>query len=1034
MATTLEEDDLLYVQEAGRFTTLAVAPFTGSRAMGQSAAAADYDRNGFVDFFVPNGGGWYPQSNFLIRNYGQLRFALDAASPVATEQLRSSGGAFADFNNDGWMDLLVLNLYAPNSLFVNSGDGDGNCSFHPSPASPFGAGAPAQGANSAAWGDYDNDGDLDLFITHGLPSHFLYRNEGGTRFTLATNTLPQLAGGNGMGCAWADLDNNGWLDLVIADRTAPPQIHLGSASGTLERFTADSDPLASYFRGANGVALADYDRDGDLDVLLSSGEQDLPPALFRNTTSGHHFLRVQLVGSLSNHQGLGAKVRVLATYDGAERWQLRQIGGEDALGSQEPIAHFGLASATLAQRVRVEWPSGLVQEWNDVPADQTLTLTEPSPTQPIQFQAIEDPALAGIDREIFGAAWGDVDGDRRPDLALAALDPGAGLLLRNTPTGFSAVTDGPVISDLGQRAAAAWGDLDRDGDLDLFVVKAYGETDLLYRNDGTNGLTPVPGAVTTTPTLGISALWWDYDEDGALDLFVTTGGGSGAEPNQLYRNTPDGLAPATQHPITEEVRYSHGAAFADFTGDERPDLFVANAYGLPSLFRGLGNGMFESLADTPLLPAGLPEGCTLPVFADFDNDGDFDLVLPTGASPNLYFLNPGQGALIPASLPPVTDHAAPTAGAVAEDFNNDGWIDLLTVSRDGMHRLYEGAGNGILRERIPNPISADARAANGVAAADYDLDGDVDVLLTSWPGRGGPVLYRNDSGSNRWLRVKLVGTRSNLDGVGAVIRATSQNAGPERPSLRQMRQVGGWDAAGSHEFVAHFGLGVATSADLEIRWPSGRRQVIYGVAADQVLVVQETDLSQAQPETLGPPTLNRQTGLFTQTVTLSPLPYLRTNTLEIVITNLPAGVHWLEATSQTPSGPSVRLLQPPAPGQAQSLTFTFHSPGRQAIPSLTYLVREAIRSFPPDPSGPALAIQRTATLSDGAVLVEFASVPGAPYAVQLSTNLIDWTTAQGTLTAGGTRTIWIDSGPPATPSHPAIGPARFYRVVRMTQP
>jgi hypothetical protein len=660
-----------------------------------------------------------------------------------------------------------------------------------------------------------------------------------------------------------------------------------------------------------------------------------------------------------------------------------------------------------------------------------------SPAEPptdLPFTRItDDPVLSAVTRAAFGAAWGDVDRDGRPDLYLAGLDPGPGVLLLNRPAGFADVDEGPVVTDRAQRAGAAWGDLDGDGALDLFVVNAYGETDFLYRNAGGGVLEPVPGPATTAPTIGISAVWVDFDHDGRLDLFVVTGGGSGEQPNHLYRNEGGTrLVRVLDNPVAAESRYSHGAAFADFTGDGWIDLVVANTYGPPSFFRNDGRGAFAALAGTPEAPdpESLPQNATIPVFADFDNDGDLDLFLPTGLDLNSYYRNEGDGRLVSVSLPPVTTQGGDCAGAVAEDFDNDGWLDLFVSSRSGAHRLFHGLGGGEFELERFSGLVLVGRNADGIAAADYDLDGDVDLVLANWPDFGPSHLYRNDASGNAWLRIRLVGTRSNRDGIGARLRATSELEGST--PHRQLRQVGGFDSAGSHELIAHFGLGQATSvSELRIEWPSGIVQTLTDLAPNQVLTVTEQELTP-----LGDLTLNRQTGLLEHRVRFAPGRYPEGSRVRIVARGLPEGVRWTQSTGTNALGPHLDLDpgSVPAAGEAVTLTFTFFHPRRTVFVPPVYEAVYGPWSTPLPPSGPTLAIERTVPLPDGSLLIEFASTPGLRYAIEYGSEPNVWLNVPGTILAGGTRTQWIDAGPPATPALPGTTGTRFYRVIQLSAP
>lgn len=464
----------------------------------------------------------------------------------------------------------------------------------------------------------------------------------------------------------------------------------------------------------------------------------------------------------------------------------------------------------------------------------------------IQWQKVAAPAIDDILRPVLTAAWGDYDGDGRPDLYLAAVDVGSGILIRNGAEGFGRVTTGPVVTEVASRSGVTWGDWDNDGHLDLFVAATDENPDRLYRNLGNGTFALVPGAAAEAGRVGMSAIAVDHDGDGWLDLFVVNGGGALQQGDFLYRNPGNGvLERVATGPVVSEAMYSHGAAIGDYDGDGEPDIYVGHAWGqASSLFRNLGNGQFDKVVLAPIAGATSPGDVTMAAWADYDNDGDLDLFL---AGPeNRLFRNDGQAGFTAITTQPVSGPGGESAGAVWADFDNDGWLDLLVSRRSGGQLVYRSLGNGQFglipvaqRALLPS-------RANGVGIADYDGDGRLDVLFSNWePFQGGPSLYRNTSSStNGWLRVRLRGTASNRLGIGAVVRVEAVIGGQ---TLRQMRQVGGFDSAGTHELAAHFGMGdAAVAGTVRIEWPSGTVQELRQVALNRVLEVTEAPFQPLQ--------------------------------------------------------------------------------------------------------------------------------------------------------------------------------------------
>ncbi len=352
-----------------------------SAGVSVSVSFADYDGDGQLDLFVANGALVQAEEDFLFHNEGNGRFAKVTSSALTGNVLHSTQGSWADFDNDGDLDLLVTHYGdAPNTLFRN--DGDGNFTNVTEAA---GLGDIGQSVG-AAWGDFDNDGDLDLIITNyrfsGLNlQNFFYRNQGNGTFTRITDGVIATDTGHFLSAAWIDYDNDGRLDLFI---TADPssagnnRLYHNEGNGTFIKVTEGR--LVTDRANPTGCAWGDYDNDGFLDAYVANGGPiggAQRNGLYHNDGNGNSWIKIRCVGTKSNRSAIGTKVSVKATIAGQDRWQIRQIvGNEGWLSFNALDAVIGLGDAATIQTIRVEWPSGLVQELHDVAAKQTLTITE----------------------------------------------------------------------------------------------------------------------------------------------------------------------------------------------------------------------------------------------------------------------------------------------------------------------------------------------------------------------------------------------------------------------------------------------------------------------------------------------------------------------------------------------------------------------------------------------------------------------------------------------------------------------------------
>ncbi len=324
------------------------------------ASFADYDNDGFVDLFLCD---FMPtKHNILLKNQGGT-FQVVENDEIAMGLGRSIGATWADYDNDGDQDLFVPNGNLENNLFyVNNGDG----SF----TQETGTNITSDGANcvGSTWGDYDNDGDLDLFVANaGNAPNFLYKNNGDGTFTTVTNGEVVSSAGNSHGCSFVDFDNDGDLDLYVSN---DQKLYENDGNGN---FTSNTNELITEANdNAYGHAWADYDNDGDLDLYVTthSGNSN---HFYTNSSNGNHWFECKLVGTNSNKSGIGARVKVKAN----GKWQIREVNSQTGFGGQNSLVqHFGLGAATIIDSLVVNWPSGYKQTLTSINVDQIYSVVE----------------------------------------------------------------------------------------------------------------------------------------------------------------------------------------------------------------------------------------------------------------------------------------------------------------------------------------------------------------------------------------------------------------------------------------------------------------------------------------------------------------------------------------------------------------------------------------------------------------------------------------------------------------------------------
>lgn len=440
---------------------------------------------------------------------------------------------------------------------------------------------------------------------------------------------------------------------------------------------------------------------------------------------------------------------------------------------------------------------------------------------------------------------------------------------------FQDVTERAGIAGEGYSMGAAAADFDNDGHPDLFVAGV--NRNILYRNRGDGAFEDITASSgITSGEWAVAAGWLDYDNDGLLDLWVvhyakfSTGNsrycGDSSRGIRIYCHPkyfdplPSTLYHNLGHGKFEDVSKTAGildypgrgmsVVFADYDNDGLSDVFVTNDNMPNCLFHNLGHGKFEEaglLSGVALREDGKPVASMGADFRDFNNDGLPDLAVTALAAETFpLFRNAGKGAFNDATY---ASHMGALSlhhsgwGVGLFDFDNDGWKDLFTSNSHVNDRveLFEPAvykePNRVFRN-LRNATFTDvsdlsgltgARAHRGSGYADFDRDGRIDVVVSALEDR--TELWHNESAaSGSWICLKLVGTKSNRDGIGAHVRIGNQT--------NDMTSAVSY-ASASLDGV-HFGLGAATEVDkVEIAWPSGRSQVLQHVKANQVLTVRE---------------------------------------------------------------------------------------------------------------------------------------------------------------------------------------------------
>lgn len=414
LITCVGQNRLFKNTRKGAFQDVTKSSGLGGRlAMSTSAVWFDFDRDGLLDLFVCNYVKWSAEHDvfcsldgkhksyctpeayrgetcWLFHNRGNGTFEdVTASSGIFDSSSKSLGVAMLDYDNDGWPDLLVTNDTQPNKLYRNQRNGTFK-DVAVDAAIAFSAEGRARAGMGVDVADFDNSGTAGIAITNfdnemtGLYRH----SSGGTYADLALSSGVGLASKDklGFGCVFLDADLDGLLDLAVVnghiDDTVrnvsgvgyaqPPQLFLNRGKGAFVDVAAEVGGGFSQPKVGRGLAYGDFDRDGDLDLLITTNNG--PAYLYRNDqTAGHHSIRVRLVGTKSNRDAIGALVKI---FDGSSIQSRMVKGGSSYLSQSELPLTFGLGPRDRIGRLVISWPSGITEEYKNLAAGRAYECIE----------------------------------------------------------------------------------------------------------------------------------------------------------------------------------------------------------------------------------------------------------------------------------------------------------------------------------------------------------------------------------------------------------------------------------------------------------------------------------------------------------------------------------------------------------------------------------------------------------------------------------------------------------------------------------
>ncbi len=392
------QDNMLYHNEGnGKFKRIMTGSIVSDLGDSYSATWGDYDQDGFLDLYVAN---LDEQDNFLYKNNGDGSFERVTDSVATQDKSSSYSATWVDYDQDSYLDLFVVNFSnnQSNSLYRGLKDGKFEKITHGEIVTDKAY------SSGATWGDYDNDGDMDVFVSNGYyfsPNEqvdFLYNNNGDGSFSKITRGEIVNTATTALTAQWGDYDNDGDLDLIVANYVQNDLLYKNEGNGKFSKVT--QGVLVTRGAASDSTAWGDFNRDGFLDLMITRWENQTN-ALFANTGNDNHWVSIKLTSKNSNASVIGAKVFLHLKETETNKVQMREIqstsGGR---GQNEMTAHFGLGEHLTIDKVIVKWPSGEQTTHKNLQIDKFITLSE---TQGIVSQKAPIAAQLSPSSQLFKA-------------------------------------------------------------------------------------------------------------------------------------------------------------------------------------------------------------------------------------------------------------------------------------------------------------------------------------------------------------------------------------------------------------------------------------------------------------------------------------------------------------------------------------------------------------------------------------------------------------------------------------------------------
>jgi enediyne biosynthesis protein E4 len=680
--------DRLFENRNGKFADVSdkAGLINNNLSYGLGLGISDLNNDGWPDVYVSND---YAGKDFLYMNNRNGTFSESIDESVNHISFSSMGNYLGDFNNDGWSDIITLDMMAEDNYGIKASYGSmdlmmfrtlvdlgqqhqymynmlqmNNGVFEHDRKPVFSEIAQLAGVSSTDWSwgplliDMDNDGYKDLFVANGIKRDFI-NNDYLTYFEKRYKEVIETK----------KVNKNEFVTSVLKQMPARRKSnYFFRNKGDLTFEKMNGQWAKDMLTCSNGAAYADFDNDGDLDIILNNS--DGFSFIYKNNAREFglgNFLEFKLLGPGKNPLGIGAKIII---HQGNQIQVQEQYLTRGFLSSVSPVLHFGLGADKVVPEIQVIWPDGKEQVIKNTAVNQTISISYADARKKSDSNILktslfndvtelmrlnhkhEESKYNDFDRESLlphtmsdlgpGVAVGDVNRDGWDDFYVGGAKGYPGTLYLQSKTGFSASGSQPWSKDMNcEDMKATFFDADQDGDLDLYVVSGSNEfeqgspnlQDRIYVNDG-SGHFRKEGALPFAAISGSCIRTADYDGDGDLDLFVGGRQNPGNYPlpvsSRLLRN--DGRkgevrftdVSATVCPQLANMGMVTDAVFTDIDNDKKPDLVIVGEWMPVRILKNTGKSFKDMTEQSGLFQEN--GWWNSVISADFDHDGDMDLV------------------------------------------------------------------------------------------------------------------------------------------------------------------------------------------------------------------------------------------------------------------------------------------------------------------------------------------------------------------------------------------------------------------------